>query len=254
MALSLRTLLPLRLLMEAYAGGPLPEWERVAAVAEAVHLEPGQHLYRAGEPASDVFLLWSGLIKSHQRLGDQPVRTVTFIEENQVIAAGTGLWGDGLSRLIASGIDPRSSELALAGRGLALSTMTALEPTDLLRLPATEINRVMRAHAAWNEVIGALLLAQVFEFGGAAMRARVLSVEEHTYTSGTSRAQQLIANRTPAIPVNATNVILLPLPTPWWGDRGGDRCLHRPTSSRRLLARGGPVGRDRPRAGDVIHA
>ena len=179
MALSLRTLLPLRLLMEAYAGGPLPEWERVAAVAEAVHLEPGQHLYRAGESVSDVFLLWSGLIKSHQAMGDRPARTVTFVEENQVIAAGTGLWGDGLTRLIASGIDPRSSELALAGRGLSLSTMTALEPTDLLRLPATEINRVMRAHAAWNEVIGALLLAQVFEFGGAAMRARVLSVEEN---------------------------------------------------------------------------
>lgn len=174
-----RSRLPLRLLLEAYAGGPLPEWEALADVAIPVHLDVGEDLFRAGDVTRDVYVLWRGLLRSHNREAGSPDYTVAFIEENQIIASASGLMSEGLARLIRSGVDPRCSEFAGAASGQALATLTALEPSDLLQLPFETLSDLIQRHPAWAALAMTLMIAQTIEFGGVASRARALTVEEN---------------------------------------------------------------------------
>lgn len=171
--------LPVRLVLEAYAGGPLPEWEELAESSQELSLRPGEQLFRAGDADVGVFILWRGLLKAAQPISGRHDQTLYFVEENQVVASASAMFADGLTQVLQSGMDPRASELAATINGRALATLTALEPSDLVVLSSPILWRLINQHRLWADLVRTLLITEVIALGGDCVRARSMSAEEN---------------------------------------------------------------------------
>ena len=169
----------LRSTLELFSAGPLPEWHRVTESAETIQLATGESLLEAGTTDSDAYWVEKGLLKAHHPAPNGPDRTVYFLEATQVFASGTAMFGDGLARLISTGADPRSRELAYAVRGDALTTITALEPTTVHRLPSDVLRGLAIQYREWGLLVQTLMMAHMVELGMAGARARSMTIEEH---------------------------------------------------------------------------
>lgn len=144
----------LRLLLEAYASGELPQWDAAAAQLRAVRLEPGEVLFHAGEPHPYVYFIQRGLLKAQMKVdGGRRLATVFFSEEGDIMASLPALSLEGAQRTLARGLHPRSRALTVAAEAQSIYTMTALEPCLLLRLPFATINQLAAKHAAWARLI-----------------------------------------------------------------------------------------------------
>lgn len=144
----------LRLLLEAYASGELPQWDAAAAQIRAVRLEPGEVLFRAGEAHPYVYFVQRGLLKSQMKVdGGRRLATVFFSEEGEIMASLPALSMDAVQRALARGLHPRTRTLTVAAEAQSIYTMTALEPCLLLRLPFATINQLAAKYAAWARLI-----------------------------------------------------------------------------------------------------
>lgn len=177
MPLSDNAQLSLRLLMGTFAGGELPEWDRVAETAELVRIQPGESLFRQGEAHPFVYLLWRGLIKMH--VSDPVDATLAFHEENRVVAPVSAVRPAAFSRIYAGGRDPIPAELSATMAGRCEYSATALEESEAVRLDATMMEELVRRHSMWAQTFLTLLYAQLVHATHDRYRLCTLSPEAH---------------------------------------------------------------------------
>ena len=142
----------LRLLLEAYAGCELPQWALFASNTELIRIEPGAVLYSTGEAHPYIYFVQRGLLKAQMLNEGDRLTTVFFAEEGDVLAAMSSLGVEGVRRVAARGLHPRSETLRAAIKAETLQTVTAIEPSLLLRASYRVIDNLSTQHLEWSQL------------------------------------------------------------------------------------------------------
>lgn len=148
----------LRLLLEAYAGCELPQWDLFATNARVVRVEPGAVLFTAGEAHPYIYFVQRGLFKAQMVNEGDRLTTVFFPEEGDVLASMSALGVDGVRRVAARGLHPRSETLRAAVEAETLHTVTAIEPSLLLRVNYRVIDHLSSLHLQWARLTTTIAL------------------------------------------------------------------------------------------------
>jgi CRP-like cAMP-binding protein len=149
----------LRLLLEAYAGAELPDWDRFVRTLRSVHLDPGDVLFSAGEPHPFVYFVEQGLLKA--RMTDRRGRQVVafFSEEGEVMASMPALAPDGVRNVAQRNLHPRSDELKAAVEGVSIHTLIAIEPSAVHGFDFRLIDRLGMRYIPWARLAAAISMA-----------------------------------------------------------------------------------------------
>lgn len=147
----------LRLLLEAYAGCELPQWDLFASNVRVVRVEPGVVLFSAGEHNPYIYFVQRGLFRA-QMLSEGRLTTVFFPEEGDVLASMSALGVDGVRRVASRGLHPRSETLRAAVEAETVHTVTAIEPGLLLRVNYRVIDHLSTQHLQWARLITTIAL------------------------------------------------------------------------------------------------
>ena len=142
----------LRLLLEAYAGCELPQWALFASNTELIRIEPGAVLYSTGEAHPYIYFVQRGLLKAQMLNEGDRLTTVFFAEEGDVLAEMSSLGVEGVRRVAARGLHPRSETLRAAIKAETLQTVTAIEPSLLLRASYRVIDNLSTQHLEWSQL------------------------------------------------------------------------------------------------------
>lgn len=143
----------LRLLLDAYVGCELPQWELFASNVRLIRVEPGTVLFGAGERHPYIYFVQRGLFKAQMvNEGDRPT-TVFFPEEGDVLASLPSLGLEGIRRVAARGLHPRSETLRAAIDEETIHSVTAIEPGLLLRVNYRVIEHLSSQHVQWTRLI-----------------------------------------------------------------------------------------------------
>ncbi|MCB1282323.1 MAG: cyclic nucleotide-binding domain-containing protein, partial [Salinibacterium sp.] len=89
----------LRLLLEAYAGCELPQWDLFASNVRVLRVEPGAVLFSVGEHHPYIYFVQRGLFKAQMLSEGDRLTTVFFPEEGDVLASMSALGIDGVRRV-----------------------------------------------------------------------------------------------------------------------------------------------------------
>ncbi len=148
----------LRLLLEAYAGCELPQWDLFASNVRVLRVEPGTVLFSVGEHHPYIYFVQRGLFKAQMRSEGDRLTTVFFPEEGDVLASMSSLGVDGVRRVASRGLHPRSETLRAAIEAETVHTVTAIEPSLLLRVNYRVIDHLSTQHLQWARLITTLAL------------------------------------------------------------------------------------------------
>ena len=148
----------LRLLLEAYAGCELPQWDLFASSTELIRIEPGTVLYSTGEAHPYIYFVQRGLLKAQMLNEGDRLTTVFFPEEGDVLASMSSLGVEGVRRVAARGLHPRSETLQAAIKAETLHTVTAIEPSFLLRANYRVIDHLSTQHLEWSRLTTTIAL------------------------------------------------------------------------------------------------
>lgn len=142
----------IRLLLEAYAGAELPDWDVLARTLHSQQLDAGDVLFAAGEQHPFVYYVERGLLKA--QMTNPLGRTVIafFSEEGEILASMPALTPAGVRHVAERGLHPRAEELRAAVDGVAIHTLVALEPTVVHRFDYRVVDRLANRHVAWARV------------------------------------------------------------------------------------------------------
>lgn len=148
----------LRLLLEAYAGTELPQWDFFANNVRGVRLEPGSVLFAAGERDPHVYFVQRGLLKAQiLSEGNRPT-TVYFPEEGDILASLAALGVDGIRRVASKGLHPRSNTLRAAIEAQSNHTVIAIEPSQVLRVGYRVIDHLSSQFLQWAKLTSTIAL------------------------------------------------------------------------------------------------
>jgi CRP-like cAMP-binding protein len=148
----------LRLLLEAYAGCELPQWEVFASNVRVVRLEPGTVLFSAGEHHPYVYFVQRGLFKAQLLTDGERLTTVFFPEEGDVLASMAALGVDGVRRIASRGLHPRSETLRAAVEAESIHTVTAIEPSMVVRVNYRVIDHLSSQYLQWSRLTTTIAL------------------------------------------------------------------------------------------------
>ena len=146
----------LQLLLEAYAGARLPEWPVFASTLKLVRLPAGDTLFQAGESHPFIYLVHAGLTRAQATTPAGHTSTVFFSEEGDILAAMTSLGPRSARRLYERGLHPRLDDLKPAVEGRSLHTVSAVEPSVLMRGDYRAVDQLAQRHHAWAILTGAI--------------------------------------------------------------------------------------------------
>jgi CRP-like cAMP-binding protein len=152
------TMRSLRLLLEAYAGCDLPQWEIFASNVRVVRLEPGTVLFSAGEHHPYVYFVQRGLFKAQLLTDGDRLTTVFFPEEGDVLASIAALGIDAIRRVASRGLHPRSETLRAAVEAHTIHTVTAIEPSMVVRVNYRVIEHLSSQHLQWARLTTTIAL------------------------------------------------------------------------------------------------
>ena len=111
-----------RLLLEAYAGAPLPEWDAFARTIRGFHLDAGDVLFAAREVHPFLYFVNEGLFKAEMvNVRGRPVVTF-FADEGELLVSMPALAPQGVRRVAQRNLHPRTSDLAPAVEGVSIHT------------------------------------------------------------------------------------------------------------------------------------
>jgi CRP-like cAMP-binding protein len=146
----------LRLLLEAYAGAELPEWEGFARTLRSLRLDPGDVLFAAGEHHPFVYYIEDGLLKAQMQ--DSRGRPVIafFAEEGDVMASLPALAPEGVRQVAKRQLHPRVEDLRPAVDGVSIHTLTAIQPSLVHRFDYRMVDQLSSRHVAWGRMSNAL--------------------------------------------------------------------------------------------------
>lgn len=102
-----------------FAGLTEADFERIHDPIDQFNLKPGQHLYRTGEPANDLYTVRCGALKLVQYLPDGSQRIVRLVRTTDVLGLEATIEGSGYQH-----------------------DAVALQPTEVCRLPARLIREL----------------------------------------------------------------------------------------------------------------
>lgn len=162
----------MRLLMEAYAGAELPEWEGFARSLRSVRLDPGDILFAAGEPHPFVYYVEQGLLKAQMLNSRGRANIAFFSEEGDVLASMTAIAPEGLRLVGRRHLHPRVEVLQAAVDGLSIHTLIALHPSLLHRFDFRIVDQLASRHIAWARACNGLsmMYAITLQADNAALR------------------------------------------------------------------------------------
>lgn len=146
----------LRLLLEAYAGSELPQWDLFAANVRMVRVEPGGVLFNIGEVHPYVYFVQHGLLKSQVMTEGGRLATCFFPEDGDVLASLTALGMEGVRRTVARELHPRSAALEAAAAALTIHVVTAIESSLLLRVSFRVIEHLANQHVGWARLVASV--------------------------------------------------------------------------------------------------
>jgi CRP-like cAMP-binding protein len=193
-----------RLLLEAYAGAELPQWELFAANVRAVRLEPGGVLFSIDEPHPYVYFVQHGLLKAQVRTEGGRLATCFFPEDGDVLASLTALGMEGVRRSVARDLHPRSPSLEAAAGARSMHTVTAIEQCLLIRVAFRVVEHLANQHVAWARLVAALAMMHATTLQADASWQR--STPEQRYRSFLCRNPALASRLTQRDLANYLNV------------------------------------------------
>lgn len=148
----------LRLLLEAYAGCELPQWDLFASNVRVLRVEPGTVLFSVGEHHPYIYFVQRGLFRAQMPIEGGRLATVFFPEEGDVLASMSALGVDGVRRVASRGLHPRSESLRAAVEAETQHTVTAIEPGLLLRVNYRVIDHLSTQHLQWARLTTTIAL------------------------------------------------------------------------------------------------
>ncbi len=148
----------LRLLLEAYAGCELPQWESFASNVKFLRVEPGTVLYGVGDHHPYIYFVQRGLLKAQILVEGEKLSTVFFPEEGDVLATLSAMGIEGVRRVAARGLHPRSDTLRSAIEAESMHTVTAIEPSLLVRANYRVIDHLASQHLQWARLTSTIAL------------------------------------------------------------------------------------------------
>ncbi len=148
----------LRLLLEAYSGCELPQWDLFASNTRLIRVEAGDNLYSIGEAHPYIYFVQRGLFKAQMLTEGDRLTTVFFPEEGDVLASMSALGIDGIRRVASRGLHPRSETLRAAVDAETQHTVTAIEPSLLLRVNYRVIDHLSTQHLQWARLTTTIAL------------------------------------------------------------------------------------------------
>lgn len=143
----------LRLLLETYACSELPQWDLFATNVRLLQLEPGAVLFSAGEQHPYIYFVHRGLLRAQVLRSDDRPTTAFFPEEGDMLASMTALGSEGIRRIAGRDMYPRSQTLRAAANAETIHTVTAIEPSLLLRVAFRVVEHLAAAHLAWARLV-----------------------------------------------------------------------------------------------------
>lgn len=184
----------LQLLLEAYAAARLPDWQAFASTLKMVRLAPGEVLFRAGEPHPYLYLVHTGLTRAQATTPSGHTSTIFFSEEGDLLASMTSLAPRAAKRLYERGLHPRLDDLAPAVESRSLHTVSAVEPSVLIRGDYQMIDQLAQRHHAWSALAAAVSIVYAMTQQADAIVAR--ETPEERYRSMLVDRSDLLARLT----------------------------------------------------------
>lgn len=148
----------LRLLLEAYAGCELPQWELFSTNLRMVRVDPGAVLFSVGEHHPYIYFVQRGLMKAQMRGEGDRLITAFFPEEGDVLASMAALGVDGVRRIASRGLHPRSETLRAAVEAESIHTVTAIEPSMVVRVNYRVIDHLSSQYLQWSRLTTTIAL------------------------------------------------------------------------------------------------
>lgn len=146
----------LRLLLEAYAGSELPEWEGFARSLRSVRADPGDTLFATGEHHPFVYYVEQGLLKA-QMLNTRGRPIIAFFsEEGDVLASMPALAPEGVRMVAKRNLHPRVEVLQAAVEGVSIHTLVAIQPSLVHRFDYRVVDQLSSRHISWGRMSNAL--------------------------------------------------------------------------------------------------
>ena len=118
----------MRLLMEAYAGAELPEWEGFARSLRSLRIDPGDTLFAVGQPHPFVYYVEQGLLKAQMMNARGRPIIAFFSEEGDVLASMPALAPEGVRLVARRNLHPRVEVLQAAVDGVSIHSLIAIQP------------------------------------------------------------------------------------------------------------------------------
>ncbi len=198
-----------RLLLEAYAGAELPQWEALARTIRSVHLDPGDTLFSAGEVHPYVYYVEEGLMKA--QMTDARGRAVItfFAEEGELLVSMPALAPEGIRQVVQRNLHPRADDLMVAVQGVSIHTVVAVEPSVVHGFDYRLIDRLGTRHIPWSRLATALSMAYAITLQADAVTLR--NSPEQRYRQLLQSRPELVARisrRDLAAYLNVTDVAL----------------------------------------------
>lgn len=199
----------MRLLLEAYAGSELPEWDGFARSLRSLRVDPGDTLFAAGDAHPFVYYVEEGLLKAQMLNARGRPIIAFFSEEGDVLASMPALAPDGVRQVAKRHLHPREEVLQSAVDGVSIHTLVAIQPCLVHRFDYRIVDQLSHRHIAWGRMSNALsmMYAITLQADVAALR----NSPEHRYRMMVSQQPDLverISRRDLAGYLNVTDVAL----------------------------------------------
>ncbi len=146
----------LRLLLEAYAGAELPEWEGFARTLRSLRLDPGDVLFAAGERHPYVYYIEEGLLKAQMLDSRGRLVIAFFSEEGEVLASLPALAPEGVRQVAKRRLHPRVEVLRSTVDGVSIHTLTAIQACLVHRFDYRIVDQLSARHVAWGRMSNAI--------------------------------------------------------------------------------------------------
>lgn len=152
----------LRLTLEAYADGTLPEFELFARTATLVNIKRGDDIIAPGSTPPYLFVMLRGLAKFTVDV-EGSMRTVEVFEEGDVVGTLNTVGSTTLAKSISRGVHPRTEEMLEVMRAETVYrfTVKALEECTALRVDYRVIDQLAYRHLEWSRMVSSLLTARL---------------------------------------------------------------------------------------------
>lgn len=172
------TLASLRLLLEAYAGGQLPDWQEAAAGAVECRLRPGAVVFDVGDPHAYLYFVLRGLVKMASPDDRGQLRILSFVSENNFLASVSAIRPQSLHRILELRLEEGQPELEAALQGVSRSRAIAIEETVMVRLDFATMDALAQRHPRWANLATNTFYLHVLALQADAWQMRFLSAEE----------------------------------------------------------------------------